>query len=558
MAILALGLIVAAAPLLQTHNSAALSASSISKTEGSTAGGDEIIIKGEGFIKDQMDGIWEVIEFQPSACRSSESLSPGSSIIVTKSGLMFEQSYDDDDNRSLVSLTEKYDLGIVNSIHDVGSVKIIHTKDGRVHSISYAGCGGPGEDRVSIDVDMLESRDNHIIGKGPDGELYIKSGSEYYSIKSSARSAYPLKLEFDEPVVSVDRNIFTMQSGKRILVNDTRLIDITDNIGMERIIQSDADPYTVVLSSGKIITYYWFNTEFTINNRLVDLLNGEEIQRIFGDPTGGFILTKSGKPFVVSNDWDENINDSVLSLKKIDTPSDIDEIVDGVIYLKDGTIFGMLDPYSDGGIQTELPEQFCQTFEGDRVAQALSGYYYSDGIFEIEGQLLVARSGKMYVGGTKYDYVTGEDEEILLLLDYGLLPGDSIKSFGADGNITTDFGDILNIATYDGVSFKIEDRTSELTKGLPLVPTNQVMRLYFGGVEATSFEIIDANTIRAIVPANNTGLYNISFLARGSSAPYETSLSYRYTGSNNGSGGGSNSEGGLPHITAPNTGYRRS
>ena len=549
MAILALGLIVAAAPLLQTHNSAALSASSISKTEGSTAGGDEIIIKGEGFIKDQMDGIWEVIEFQPSACRSSESLSPGSSIIVTKSGLMFEQSYDDDDNRSLVSLTEKYDLGIVNSIHDVGSVKIIHTKDGRVHSISYAGCGGPGEDRVSIDVDMLESRDNHIIGKGPDGELYIKSGSEYYSIKSSARSAYPLKLEFDEPVVSVDRNIFTMQSGKRILVNDTRLIDIADNIGMERIIQSDADPYTVVLSSGKIITYYWFNTEFTINNRLVDLLNGEEIQRIFGDPTGGFILTKSGKPFVVSNDWDENINDSVLSLKKIDTPSDIDEIVDGVIYLKDGTIFGMLDPYGDGGIEAELPEQFRQTFESDRIVN-----------MSFSSSIIITKSGKIYVIAPEYDNETGEHKTVLQLLDYKLLPEDSISSYIHDdaGGITmmTDFGEVFSV-TFDG-SFKVADITAELTKGLPVVPTNQVMRLYFGGVEATSFEIIDANTIRAIVPANNTGLYNISFLARGSSAPYETSLSYRYTGSNNGSGGGSNSEGGLPHITAPNTGYRRS
>ena len=124
----------------------------------------------------------------------------------------------------------------------------------------------------------------------------------------------------------------------------------------------------------------------------------------------------------------------------------------------------------------------------------------------------------------------------------------------------TDFGEDFSV-TFDG-SFKVADIAAELTKGLPVDPTNQVMRLYFGGVEATSFEIIDANTIRAIVPANNTGLYNISFLARGSSAPYETSLNYRYTGSGGGSGDGSssgpNGEGGLPSITAPNAGYKRS
>ena len=554
IAILALGLIVAATPFLQAHNSAALSASSISKTEGSTAGGDEVIIKGEGFTKDQTDGIWEIIEFQRAECRSSEPLALEGPVIVTKSGLMFEQAYDDEYNTTLVNLTEKYNLGIVDSIHDTGNEKIIHTKDDRVHSVPYKGCG---VSELSLNVDIFSPGNSYIVAGSSNSMVYVKSGDDYYLIDDrNFDGTSPLKLDFDESIASVNNDIFTTASGKRkMLVGDSyRPMDITDYIGSSAVVNGDP----VLLPSGKFLYYDYDRGEIAVNTLFVGLLNGEEIQQFFGDLYQGFVLTRSGKLFAASNDWDEDSNDYALSLKKIDTPSDLDEIVDGVIYLKDGTIFGMLDPYSDGGIQTELPEQFCQTFEGDRVAQALSGYYYSDGIFEIEGQLLVARSGKMYVGGTKYDYVTGEDEEILLLLDYGLLPGDSIKSFGADGNITTDFGDILNIATYDGVSFKIEDRTSELTKGLPLVPTNQVMRLYFGGVEATSFEIIDANTIRAIVPANNTGLYNISFLARGSSAPYETSLSYRYTGSNNGSGGGSNSEGGLPHITAPNTGYRRS
>ena len=74
------------------------------------------------------------------------------------------------------------------------------------------------------------------------------------------------------------------------------------------------------------------------------------------------------------------------------------------------------------------------------------------------------------------------------------------------------------------------------------------MKLYFGDAEATEFGIIDENTIRAIVPANNTGLYNISFLARDSNDIYKTTLNYRYTGSDE--------EVKLPIITAPNTGYQ--
>ena len=47
--ILSFCLMILVTPFLQAHNSAALSVSSISKTEGAVSGGDEIIIKGDGF-----------------------------------------------------------------------------------------------------------------------------------------------------------------------------------------------------------------------------------------------------------------------------------------------------------------------------------------------------------------------------------------------------------------------------------------------------------------------------------------------------------------------------
>ena len=68
--ILSFCLMILVTPFLQAHNSAALSVSSISKTEGVVSGGDEIIIKGEGFIKEQADQIWEVIGFTSAVCRA--------------------------------------------------------------------------------------------------------------------------------------------------------------------------------------------------------------------------------------------------------------------------------------------------------------------------------------------------------------------------------------------------------------------------------------------------------------------------------------------------------
>ena len=185
-------------------------------------------------------------------------------------------------------------------------------------------------------------------------------------------------------------------------------------------------------------------------------------------------------------------------------------------------------------------EQFRQTFEEDKI----SGIFYSYG-----NQIIITESDKIYIIASKYNDETWESEEIIQLLDYNLLPGDSLKSISENGMIiTTDFGRILSIHTADEESFEISDITNQTTKDFPKVHTDQVMKLDFGDAEATEFGIIDENTIRAIVPANNTGLYNISFLARDSNDIYKTTLNYRYTGSDE--------EVKLPIITAPNTGYQ--
>lgn len=549
--ILSFCLMILVTPFLQAHNSAALSVSSISKTEGAVSGGDEIIIKGEGFIKEQADQIWEVIGFTSAVCRagngedkskkSSQPIDLLGDIIITKTGLMLGRSYDDDHNLTLINLTEEYNLGVVDSIHDTGYEKIIHTKDNRVHSVLYSGCS---VDNISLYTDIFSPGDNHIIGVEPYNGIYVKSGNDYFLInyRNYSNSSNPPKLDLDEPIVSVENNILTMQSGKKILLynnhyNENILLDITSYIGEENVI--DIRDNTLILSSGKVIDYATYSgSETTVNTQFVDLLEGEEIEQFFGIPGRGVILSKSGKLFATSGDWDSDSNQAVYSLAKVNTPSYVDKIIDGVVYLKDGSIYGEVNPWTEGGVQN-YSEQFRQTFEEDKI----SGIFYS------YGQIIITESDKIYIIASKYNDETWESEEIIQLLDYNLLPGDSLKSISENGMIiTTDFGRILSIHTADEESFEISDITNQTTKDFPKVPTDQVMKLYFGDAEATEFEIIDENTIRAIVPANNTGLYNISFLARDSNDIYKTTLNYRYTGSDE--------EVKLPIITAPNTGYQ--
>ena len=355
--ILSFCLMILVTPFLQAHNSAALSVSSISKTEGVVSGGDEIIIKGEGFIKEQADQIWEVIGFTSAVCRagngedkskkSSQPIDLLGDIIITKTGLMLGRSYDDDHNLTLINLTEEYNLGVVDSIHDTGYEKIIHTKDNRVHSVLYSGCS---VDNISLYTDIFSPGDNHIIGVEPYNGIYVKSGNDYFLInyRNYSNSSNPPKLDLDEPIVSVENNILTMQSGKKILLynnhyNENILLDITSYIGEENVI--DIRDNTLILSSGKVIDYATYSgSETTVNTQFVDLLEGEEIEQFFGYPELGVILSKSGKLFTTSGDWGYGSQQTVYSLTKINTPSDVDEIIDSVVYLKDGSIYGEVNP----------------------------------------------------------------------------------------------------------------------------------------------------------------------------------------------------------------------
>ncbi len=363
-AILVFGSMILIAPLLKIYNTAALSASSISKIEGSISGGDEVIIKGEGFIKEEADQIWEVIALGAAACigeydedndtESYRVVDLLGDIVITKTGLMLGRSYDDEYNMTLTNLTEEYNLGIVDSIHDTGYEKIIHTKDGRVHSVLYVGCS---VHNVSLNTDIFSPGDNHIIGGEPYNGIYVKSGNDYFLIdgRNYSNSSNPSKLDLDEPIVSVENNILTMQSGEKILVynnyNENILLDITSYIGEENVISNDIRDNILILSSGKVIDYATYSgSETTVNTQFVDLLEGEEIEQFFGSPGRGVILSKSGKLFATSGDWDYGSNQAVYSLAKVDTPSDVDKIVDGVVYLKDGSIYGEVDPWTEGGV----------------------------------------------------------------------------------------------------------------------------------------------------------------------------------------------------------------
>ena len=148
--------------------------------------------------------------------------------------------------------------------------KIIHTKDNRVHSVLYSGCS---VDNISLYTDIFSPGDNHIIGVEPYNGIYVKSGNDYFLInyRNYSNSSNPPKLDLDEPIVSVENNILTMQSGKKILFynnhyNENILLDITSYIGEENVIRNGMRDNTLILSSGKVIDYATYSgSETTVN-----------------------------------------------------------------------------------------------------------------------------------------------------------------------------------------------------------------------------------------------------------------------------------------------------
>lgn len=528
-------------PLISYQQVSALKVDSISQTKGQTSGGDEIIVKGEGFLKEEIDNIWYMSGLETCAIGRSASqsvtnqileesvynLEDGSKIVLTKSGTLYEFKADD----SVINLSETYNLGKIENIDVTSDGFNASLDNGPTLSVLTSQCSGYNYISLSkiyipdfVEINGVSERcflsvyDRCISESGYVVDLYDGS----YDTHSSG-------LNDGEKITGIDvineiisnGMVITTNYGRKLMMTDgysPYFIDITDSVGSSDTIvsislaYSGTYQYIFVLSSG-----YYFSIDddiVSVASLLPGFPEGETIKYYDENYSESVILTESGKIFVGNLD-EGNVFEELVSIPPVDS------IKNQLIYLENGTIYG-----STNGELFKFPD-----LDGEKITY-MSQYGYNT-------KMLVSESGKIYT--SRWD---GSDPAYIGTLN----PGEKVESFSSNTIITTQ-GRYLELDSSDNSNIIINDITSQIAPKLPLIRSPQIARLFFGSIEAAYFEIIDNNTIRATIPANEEGVYSISFIS-ASGDNISTGLNYEYIDNSTNSEGNS-------FVLVPNTGVRR-
>ena len=528
-------------PLISYQQVSALKVNSISQTKGQTSGGDEIIVKGEGFLKEEIDNIWYMSGLETCAIDRSASqsvtnqileesvynLEDGSKIVLTKSGTLYEFKADD----SVINLSETYNLGKIENIDVTSDGFNASLDNGPTLSVLTSQCSGYNYISLSkiyipdfVEINGVSERcflsvyDRCISESGYVVDLYDGS----YDTHSSG-------LNDGEKITGIDvineiisnGMVITTNYGRKLMMTDgysPYFIDITDSVGSSDTIvsislaYSGTYQYIFVLSSG-----YYFSIDddiVSVASLLPGFPEGETIKYYDENYSESVILTESGKIFVGNLD-EGNVFEELVSIPPVDS------IKNQLIYLENGTIYG-----STNGELFKFPD-----LDGEKITY-MSQYGYNT-------KMLVSESGKIYT--SRWD---GSDPAYIGTLN----PGEKVESFSSNTIITTQ-GRYLELDSSDNSNIIINDITSQIAPKLPLIRSPQIARLFFGSIEAAYFEIIDNNTIRATIPANEEGVYSISFIS-ASGDNISTGLNYEYIDNSTNSEGNS-------FVLVPNTGVRR-
>ena len=528
-------------PLISYQQVSALKVDSISQTKGQTSGGDEIIVKGEGFLKEEIDNIWYMSGLETCAIGRSASqsvtnqilkesvynLEDGSKIVLTKSGTLYEFKADD----SVINLSETYNLGKIENIDVTSDGFNASLDNGPTLSVLTSQCSGYNYISLSkiyipdfVEINGVSERcflsvyDRCISESGYVVDLYDGS----YDTHSSG-------LNDGEKITGIDvineiisnGMVITTNYGRKLMMTDgysPYFIDITDSVGSSDTIvsislaYSGTYQYIFVLSSG-----YYFSIDddiVSVASLLPGFPEGETIKYYDENYSESVILTESGKIFVGNLD-EGNVFEELVSIPPVDS------IKNQLIYLENGTIYG-----STNGELFKFPD-----LDGEKITY-MSQYGYNT-------KMLVSESGKIYT--SRWD---GSDPAYIGTLN----PGEKVESFSSNTIITTQ-GRYLELDSSDNSNIIINDITSQIAPKLPLIRSPQIARLFFGSIEAAYFEIIDNNTIRATIPANEEGVYSISFIS-ASGDNISTGLNYEYIDNSTNSEDNS-------FVLVPNTGVRR-
>lgn len=513
-----------------TKTASALKADSISEVQGSTKGGEEVIIKGEGFLEEEDDEIKKIFSLGPCSIGKGVGepaqiyLEVGSKLILTERGIFYEYKA----NGDIINITKTNNLGRVVESGD--SYAILDGKS--FINIVYDACGGVNSIRIGIGSPPPE----YVDINGSIEKLYcdiyngscVSESGYYVDMTGEYDPEFTIPLNEGEKVTGWSNLNGAITNLGRVLYQGE--YDITGLLGDSYIISEKNEWGTstreLILSSGDKIVISNSTGEIEGVVRLPGLEVGETIKGFYHN----YVLTNSGKIFIED---ESGVYKEALEIPPV-------EWVDahyGSLYLKDGTIYGRVS--YDGDIEKD------PGLNGEKLVSKATFFTYG-------GSVKITESGKVYAhnGYSSQDdiliYTLDEDEEVLI---------------NSDSRIYTTKNRLLELEggySSSTSEFEVQVTETDMTGILPKAQIPQVARILFGSAEVTDFEILDNNTIRARVPANARGTYGISIQSISSNTPILTSLNYEYINGDNSEGSQNNGSGNSSTIiSAPNTGFKR-
>ena len=542
-----------------SNNASALRVDSLSKVQGPTKGGEEVVIKGEGFLKDGKEKITYVRDMigMESGGLCSEipdeyeanilwHSSPGSRFVLTESGTAYEMKTDG----TLVNASSDPNIGSITIGIDFATTGILSSDAGDLYIVSCS--DGTDEDTSFLLVAEVQNQsDEFSSGNG----TISSSGLVKWSLGSDGSGEYQVSgLREGEKIVAnlghEGGNSFIIKTnfGRLLLINYDVFIDITDYvIDRDIIVASSYHPGQLVLSSGDVYTWQSGDTSLTLSGLLPGLDENDSLRQYYD----GYFVTSNGILLRNVSDYSSGYVTELVNI-----PGRVDKLTPGfqprhdppIIHLADGTIYGLASyreinkfPISDDDALVNITGYENDCYLGTTRSgkmQSLCGFNYSGGSVDVQ-----------YIGDLN-------PRETVVSASSGFVSSENVYWI----NILTSEGRYLRLDYNpdENKFFNLVDLTDEISQNLPTVSIPQVSALFFGSAEVTDFEILDNFTIRARVPANARGAYGISMQSIASNTPILTSLNYEYINGENSEGSQNNgSSGSSTIISAPNTGFKR-
>lgn len=443
------------------NKSFALGIDSLSEQKGPVSGGNSIIISGSGFVLNEKQKVQKYCNLA------------GSILLLTDKNQVMSAG----DNRygqlgdgtqinraNLVDITSKFaGEKIIDVFCDTYSSAAV-SESGKLFTWGYNYYGQLGDG--STDISMVPQ------------DISLKINNE--KVKKLSFSSNPIVITEDDNIYSWGSN-FAGQVGNGNTTNQTSPVNITSIFNGDRPkeIATSGSHSIALTESDKVLT--WGNNyrgklgnNSTTNSLVpIDITNnfaGQTISKVYNGSDNSGAISESGELFT----WGDGRNGKI----------------------GDGTTN---DSY--------LPKNITYQFGGEKI---------TDFDIFISNAGTITESGKIFTWG---------------LNNFGQLGDGSLNSSSNPVEITQNFPNNLNQISFEvgssqmsllnsngmlyvwGNNSPVSQTTLPVNANelldLPLAEYDQVKTVYFGENEVVSFEIIDENNLRVLVPAHNPGVVDV-------------------------------------------------